>query len=233
MHIHHYSVGRSGCTLVSQLLAGVFGREHLSAGHAPYFLDGDQPLVITLRDFRDVALSFWRVHNDISKADLRRGRQATRQELQAQLVPVKRAIREALLPCYERNERVLLLRYEDFFPGRYDVIFDQFEEFFNVSIGAVRRKKLQKAYSFQRNKYKASKLSSFREYDSDYIHGGHCHKGEIGGWRALLPRSLHSELELTLAAELRQWGYTVHDTAVGGAPAATGAPIWRPALGAA
>ena len=70
MKVHHYSVGRSGCTFISQLLVGIFGLENLSAGHNPYSLEPGQPLVISVRDFRDVFLFFWRVQNDISFSDI-------------------------------------------------------------------------------------------------------------------------------------------------------------------
>ena len=103
MKVHHYSVGRSGCTFISQLLVGIFGLDKLSAGHTPYFLESGQPVVLSVRDFRDVALSFWRVQNDIPFSDIERGRQATLEEIKPQINLVKLAVKNDLNPTFKNS----------------------------------------------------------------------------------------------------------------------------------
>ena len=207
MKIYHYSVGRSGCTFISQLLANIFGLENLNSGHSGYKVDDDLPVVITLRDFKDVVLSFWRVHNNISLKDLELGKRACFEEIKPELNMVKKSIDQHLNPTFENNNKVLLLRYEDFFPDNFDYIFGQFEDFFDIQISKQMKKKLIQNYSFQRNKYKASKMTSFKQYDKEYIHGLHLYKGKIGGWTDLLNPKDHAELELALKKENDKWGY--------------------------
>ena len=142
MEVYHYSVGRSGCTLISQLLASIFGLENLSAGHIPYSLESGQPLVISVRDFRDVALSYWRVQNDISFSDIENGRKATLEEIEPQIRLVKLAVENNLNPTYKGNDNILLLRYEEFVPDKFDFIFSEFERFFDISISTKKRKEL-------------------------------------------------------------------------------------------
>lgn len=207
MKIYHYSVGRSGCTFLSQLLAGVFGIENLDAGHKPYKLEKDEPLVITLRDFRDVVLSFWRVQNDISFKDIESGRKASFKEILPQVEMVKRTIAEHLNPTFEDNNRILLLRYEEFFPDNFDFIFAEFESFFDVKIDNKKRKELKLNYSFKRNKYKASKMNSFKDYDKEFIHGLHLYQGKVGGWKELLDSKDHDALNSALSLENKLWRY--------------------------
>lgn len=208
MKVHHYSVGRSGCTFISQLLVGIFSLENLSAGHTPYSLEPGQPLVISVRDFRDVVLSFWRVQNDISFLDIERGRQATLEEIKPQINLVKLAVANDLNPTFKDNDNILLLKYEEFVPDKFDFIFAEFENFFDISINKKKRKELQLAYSFKRNKYKASKMDSFKKYDKEAIHGLHLHKGEVGGWKSLLLTEHHQSLNDILKQELLDWNYS-------------------------
>lgn len=207
MKVNHYSVGRSGCTFITQLLVGIFGRDNVSASHKPYSLKPGQPLLLSVRDFRDVVLSYWRVQNDISFKDIECGRKATLEEINPQLNLVKHAIEHHLNPTFKNNDHTLILKYEDFFPDQFDFIFAQFEQFFDISINKKKRKELQQAYSFKRNKYKASKMKSFQHYDKEFIHGLHLHKGEVGGWKALLLTEHHKSLNELLAHELEAWNY--------------------------
>ena len=111
MKVHHYSVGRSGCTFISQLLANIFGLENLDSGHSGYKVDDDLPVVITLRDFRDVVLSFWRVHNDISLKDLELGKRAS--------FEVNLCHTVLLQACYHPKPLKILLYFDAAALGRF------------------------------------------------------------------------------------------------------------------
>ena len=208
MKVYHYSVGRSGCTFISQVLVGVFGRDSVEAGHEPYLLESGQPVIVSVRDFRDVVLSYWRVQNDIPFKDIERGRKASLKDIEPQLTFVKHSIEQHLGPTVHNNDRSLLLRYEEFFPDKFDFIFAEFERFFDIKVGKKKRKELQQAYSFKRNKYKASKMQSFQQYDKEFIHGLHLHNGKVGGWQDLLQQDYHQALNQQLATELKDWGYS-------------------------
>ena len=162
MKIFHYSVGGSGCTFISQLLAELFGQQNLDAGHECYSGKIEDPVVISIRDFRDVVLSFWRVHNDIPFKEIEAGRQASLAEIEPQIVLVKDSIQNHLLPSYKDNKRVLMLKYEQFFPDQFDYVFTEFENIFGIKIGKKKRASLKLAYSFNRNKHKSSKMQSFK-----------------------------------------------------------------------
>lgn len=208
MKIYHYSVGRSGCTFISQLLAELFGLQNLEAGHERYTGKTEEPVVISIRDFRDVVLSFWRVHNDIPFKEIESGRQASLAEIEPQISMVKASIQNHLLPTYKDNKHVLLLRYEQFFPDQFDYLFTEFEKFFSIKVGKKKRTSLKLAYSFNRNKHKSQKMQSFKEYDKEFIHGLHCYQGKVGGWKDLLVPEAHAQLNLLFAGELREWGFS-------------------------
>lgn len=180
----------------------------LRFGHELFLTQHGEPVFITVRDFRDVVLSWWRVHNDVPFADLKAGRKATRAELDPQLYMVKQVYAEALMPTVTKNENVMVFRYEDFFPDNYDIIFNGIEEHLGIKVGAKLRRSLSAQHSFKRNKYKASRMESFKQFDREFIHGLHLWKGRIGGWKELLPEDLHEYLEQSLAEELKTWNYT-------------------------
>jgi len=184
------------------------GNRRLRFGHDLFLTQNGEPVFISVRDFRDVSLSWWRVHNDVPFADLKAGRKATRAELDPQLYMVKQVYTEALMPTVTKNENVMVFRYEDFFPDNYEVIFAGIEKHLGIKVSKKLRRSLSAQYSFKRNKYKASRMQSFNEYDSEFIHGLHLWKGRIGGWKDLLSEDLHEYLEQSLADELKTWNYT-------------------------
>ena len=81
--IVQYSIPRTGSTLVTQILKQVFPNKKIFKTHT--VIEGQLPVVSTYRDFRDVLVSGWRVHNDIPLQDLDAGRKMSKIEFRKNL----------------------------------------------------------------------------------------------------------------------------------------------------
>ena len=53
-----YGVPRSGSTLVYRVLNLIFPDKNIFTAH--HWKETDKPLIVTYRDFRDIAVSYWR-----------------------------------------------------------------------------------------------------------------------------------------------------------------------------
>jgi hypothetical protein len=208
--VYHYTIGRSGSTVISQLLKALFGRENVWAGHDPVFLEDERPVVITVRDFRDVLASKWRVHSRVSREQLdKKKREMTASEFDRYLHTVRGEVSGNLNSTYKRNKNILLMRYEEFFPDNFDFIFNKFEKHFNIEIDTETRKELSEKYCLKANKKRADKFKTFEKFDKEYIHGEHIYKGKIGTWKDIVPKRFHNKMNKMLKKHLEEWGYKV------------------------
>jgi len=109
---------------------------------------------------------------------------------------------------YWDNPDVLWLKYEDFF-NDFAFVFERLENFFDIRIEEGQRKLIEEDCSISRNKNRASRLLNFSEYDMEdsEIHGDHINKGEVGGWRTVIPENLHEIVNKKLEWTLKEWGY--------------------------
>jgi hypothetical protein len=208
----HYTVGRSGSTFISQILKEVLGKDHVWAGHEPItfpFTKGEK-LVITYRDFRDVAASYWRVNNDIQNHALNSGKvKMSANDVAKYSKMVADLVHRHMDPTHKAHPDALLMKYEDFFPANYDYIFSRIEKHFNIKLSAERRDEVAKKYNLAINKQRAAKFSSFKKFDKEYVHGLHIYKGNVGTWKELVPQQHHHVMNRNLAQSLKKWGYVV------------------------
>ncbi|KKN70795.1 hypothetical protein LCGC14_0426870 [marine sediment metagenome] len=208
----HYTTGRSGSTFISQILKDVLGIENVWAGHDPVafpFHKGEK-LVITYRDFRDVAASYWRINNDIQDHVLNSGaRKMSPKDVNHYSNMIAGLVRGHMNPTYKAHPGALLMKYEDFFPDNYGYIFERIEKHFDIKLSSGRRVEIKKKYSLERNKQRAAKFSSFKQVDREYVHGLHIYKGDIGTWKNLVPANQHAVMNKILRPFLEEWGYRV------------------------
>jgi hypothetical protein len=204
--VFHYTIGRCGSTLISQILRYLYGVDHVQAGHE--VVKVKQPIIITNRDFRDVLVSKWRTNGNISFKALADGRKLTDKEVKLCANVIKGDINN-LNKVAKDNPHYHLLRYEDFVGDKFDFIFSELEGYLNIKITDEQRKFIIENYSFDANKKKADKFNTFKKWTSDYVHGLHLYKGEVGSWKNLIPQNLHGYVNRYLANDLKTWGYEV------------------------
>lgn len=198
-------IPRSGSTMMYQVLAALFPGVNITKTH-DFVKKNNAKIVVTYRDFRDVAVSLIRVIRSEKQQPYRTKElgvvesweplptfnkhedKATRQELESALRTVLSRI-EAL-DNYNNlalsSKRVLLMRYELFFQD-YEYIFQQLSDFFEVNIDETTKLKIIEATSVESNLKIASKLPDFSYYDPEsLIHGEHIYDGKVGGWVRLI-----------------------------------------------
>jgi len=204
--VHHYTIGRCGSAFISQILFYVFGFENVWAGHEELQkISG--PVVITYRDFRDVAVSCWRVTKDIKPAELDAGRKMTTQEA-LEFVGNISGIVNIMNRVYEKNPHALLFKYEDFFPDNFNLILMDMQKYFKITLSAEQINEIKEKFNLAANKKRSDKLVTFSKVDEDYMHGNHVYKGTVGGWKSLVRPEDHHIIQNRLAPHLKKWGYT-------------------------
>ena len=106
------------------------------------------------------------------------------------------------------SESVLWLKYEDFYKDT-DVIFNAMEKYFSITISKKTREKIKANCSIDKNRERAKSFKNFGEYDylKTEIHGDHIFKGEIGGWKIIIPNDLHDMVNDKFKNDLKSWGY--------------------------
>ena len=206
--IYQISIIRSGSTLVYQILCDLFpNRKVVKQHHFPKIPHLDFPVVSTYRDPRDILVSTWRtfilsrngksIRNIMTKKDI----DDTVKFLDPYIINFNKG--------KERfSESVLWLKYEDFYKDT-DVIFNAMEKYFSTTIPNKKRENIKANCSIDKNRKRSKSFKNFVEYDylKTEIHGDHIFKGEIGGWKAVVPDDLHDMVNDKFKNDLKLWGY--------------------------
>ncbi len=208
--ILHYTMGRSGSAFISQIIRAIFGEENVWAGHEKYLkkLLPDQYLIITYRDFRDVLVSRWRVDNDVQDHEMNLGIKIPHEDLNKLLLKFDIEISESLNGTDRANE-ALHMKYEDFYPNKYEYIFGRIEKHCNFAIPDQLKNEISQKYNFDLNKQRSKKFDTFEKVGEYHMHGLHVYKGKIGGWKDHVDESDFELLNNTLGPHLEKWGYCV------------------------
>ena len=205
--LFHYTIGRSGSTMISQILKNLFSKDYIvRCGHENYPVTPQDKLVITYRDFRDVMFSFWRVYQDIPFEELDKGRQMTIKEVEKYTCLVAGMANGILRKTREKHSNPLLIKYEDFV-NNYEYIFSKLEKHFEINIPQEKREELINRFGKKANKTKSAHLKSFKKVTKDLVHGLHVYKGEVGIWKKYVPKEKHKYVNDKLSRALREWGY--------------------------
>jgi len=234
--IYNYSIMRSGSTLLKQIMSEIFDYQKILYFYKwPRFklFNPPQachsPIIMTYRDFRDVILSTRRMRlsmHGLTKEESFRHLPTKKEILllaEREVIPQINGF-EAVSTM--AKDRILMLRYEDFY-GNYDHIFDKFESFFNsesyseilkhhdhhngLQISPDMRKRLKLKFSFENNFKKTEAHKNFRSWDTNTksglsLHGDHMNSGVLEEWRGL-PNDLSSYMTEILYPYLQRWGY--------------------------
>lgn len=205
--IHHYTIGRCGSAFISQILFYVFGFENVWAGHEE-LQKTDGPVVITYRDFRDVAVSYWRVSRDIRPARLDLGTKMTTAEVRGVAQNVSQLV-HTMDRVYGRNPHALMFKYEEFFPDNFQFILGEMQKYFKITLTSEQINEIKERFSLAANKKRSDELKTFKKVGKEYMHGNHVYKGSIGGWKDLIHPKDHHILQSKLAPHLKKWGYKI------------------------
>ena len=210
MKILQYALPRSGSSLLKQILKELELEECI---HAHDFVENcDWDMVGTVRDFRDLFISHWRIwFGKIQDGKL--VNKPTLNQIKNMLLITQ--VKIDVLNTYEEKYkgRMLWLRYEDFF-NNADYIFDKLEEFLGITIKQEERKRINKKTSLKANREKQDKVEIidkkriFNNVNGD-IHANHISPIDPvpGYWRKIVKLEHHQMVEDFFEKELKKWGY--------------------------
>lgn len=216
MKLYQYGVGRTGTTLILMILNRVF--EDIEIRYSHHHIPNIEKykdtwyVVGTMRDWRDVLVSRWRIllsikdrYSEIDK------RTMSHDEVKFQLDKHGTMMGQ----LYNMNKmaksynNMLWLKYEDFYTN-YEHIFWKLETYFGIKISPEKRKIIIEETNIEQNKKRSSKFANFDEYDLDtHIHGHHIYKGESEGWKKMIREDDWDYVNDRLYSFLTKWGYSV------------------------
>lgn len=171
----------SGSTMMYQVLATLFPSIRITKTH-DFIKEANAKIVVTYRDFRDVAVSLARVVRSQKKQPYQD--KITRKELESSIKTILQRI--DVLDNYNTvalaSKKVILMRYELFLKN-YKYIFQQLSDFFEIKIDKATQLKVIETTSIENNLKISSKFPDFSYYDLESrIHGDHIYDGRVGGW---------------------------------------------------
>jgi len=165
----------------------------------------NHPVILCHRDPRDVAVSYWRSHSNVTNVK----RHMRPAEIRKWATRVSN-LHKSQYPIFSNainHPRLLCLKYERFH-NNYDWLFSQLETFFDYEFGRAIKEKIKIETSLKSNKAIADKFGRFKSYDRrTLIHGNHIWKGTHGSWKDFLRPQDREMMQKILASELKRWGY--------------------------
>ena len=198
-----YGVPRSGTTWAYQILRDLYPDGGVMKTHSYLGLPESVPAMVTYRDFRDVAISYWRVCRPEQSGPL------TEEEI-VRLAGIVHLWVVHFERYLERPNRVVL-RYEDFTKRPAD-IFPELEQVLGRTIDADTRRILLEAHSLEINRG----LRVFTDIPDPTwgrhnhvapLPGGHCHEGQVGTWQRFVDEAGAVLLTDLLMGPLSRHGY--------------------------
>lgn len=214
--IELFSTHKTGSMLTYKILVALFcdgdennnERVKVQKRHKPFKIDlpfRDRPkyTVVTVRDFRDCVVSYWR-----ALKNRKRMRPFRRDEIIHAYEKIAHEI-NFYLEYWQKIEsgEALLLRYEEFVDN-YDYIYDNLEGYFGIKISSSLRSDLSNHFSFNRHKKICDNLERWEnESTEEHLRGRHVQSGRAGTWREFITEE-HIELLNRLVGEpLKVFGY--------------------------
>lgn len=191
-------IPRSGSTLVWQILSEVLPHPILQTHPASWEPDGTSLVVVTIRDPRDVAASLYRVR--ISRGGLGVGGPEGLENVLQQMNLHFKGAQKILEGPH------LLLRYEEFF-WSMRVIWDALCRTFGLLIPPPDRERIEKMFSLDANRERASKLKDFNQVGEYHIHGDHVGEAVPGSWVRTLPEWAWPRMKEVCNPLREGWGY--------------------------
>ncbi len=200
-----FGVSRSGGTFIYNVINEIFQGNIKPQSHG--FFATEQKVIATYRDFRDSTVSWWRM--EIGKfTDVKQKRLMSKDELVFYADRMRGRIHELnKMREHYSEDKILFLKYEQFF-NNFDFIFDNIENFLEISLSDELKETIIEKYNLQSQKKEADKYQDFRGYDDvRHIHGHHIMNGEPQTWMKLVDPKHYFLLNYILKDGLRGWGY--------------------------
>lgn len=187
-------VGRSGTTYLKQILTYLNNIELQFAlnSHHDYVEKSNGYILIPCRDLRDIMVSRWRIilseenrYNEVEE------RLMTKEEIDRELEDNSTMIhqfRGIISTINNWGENAILLDYHKFLNNPKYIL---------SKISNIVGKDLEyyveelEEFSFSKNKKISEKYNNFLTWGGVGIHGHHCYKGEVGGWKKYIPNEYH------------------------------------------
>ena len=99
------------------------------------------------------------------------------------------------------------MKYEKF-RDDFNYILYKIEDYFEIEIPEKIKKKIKKKYNLKESKKHSDKSEDFsKRVDGYYMGGKHIYKGEIEGWKRIIPKKYHLITYFLLRKSLLKFGY--------------------------
>jgi len=212
MRVYLTGIGRSGTTYLKQILSYLSSKGEINFPHHMHHsklsnINPDDIIFTPCRDLRDVMVSRWRILlSEESKYNEVEERIMTKEEIDRELKPTSTLNSQLIDIVYNINkydEVVKLINYHQFL-NNPKYILDCISFYTGKIIDSSLYLKELEKFSLEKNKERANKLNNFKDWDGDGIHGHHCYKGEVGGWKKYIPKEYHDYVYTTLKSLLIQ-----------------------------
>jgi hypothetical protein len=193
VRVVQFGIPRSGSTFVWQCLCDLLPDGGVIKTHD--WLDVDVPVVVTLRDFRDVIVSRWRLLGGCGVM--------TREEIYRECGMVRQP--EWVSEQYIDGKRnPLVIPYCQLASDPMGTVAE-LAAFVGVGVSSQRCRQIAESHSLDTNR----RLSpSTGDYDrKTLLHPGHVHEGEVGGWKKFVGVEDWQLVNDLLGDLLEKWGY--------------------------
>lgn len=192
-----YGVPRSGSTWMWQVMGDIFENGVIRTHR---FMDVSRgiPLLITVRDWRDALISYWRSH-------FKHARIIEREEIYQYVGKYQEHIWTAGQWRKERPDGVVL-RYEDSLKDPESLFTVASEQLYGPEISPARKTVIMRAHSIEVNKAIADNLQ--RQDRATLMNPCHVHEAGVGTWRNFCDEEGAKLLTDLLTPALEEWGYS-------------------------
>ena len=202
-----YGVPRSGSTLLRNILNTIFDGNIQVQKHE--FFETTSKVVCAYRDFRDSAVSQWRIQR--AGFDTEDTKQVVDfNTIKFNATRIRKQVNNNLnrFKQYYDSSQIYFARYETYHDD-FDYLCNDLEKFFEIVIVDELRDFLKQAWNKDIVKRKFSDaMPSFHGFDGETeIHGQHVYKGAVGTYQELLVPDAHEEITNFFKSELEAWGY--------------------------
>lgn len=209
-YISLFRVPRTGSTMVRRALMVVAQYPAAQCGHEKFLALA--PLVVTIRDWRDVLYSQWRIHFD----------HLTKTPTQGQITRCLELMDRRLADLDQMttvHKSYFVWRYEDTY-NNLAAVKDNLEHIIrrqltvNEVCSLIEIVQVKRCLEVVRSiKAPAPGENGFSEFNSTGLHGNHIgpHRGQPGYWREGIPAQFHERINTHLKPALLKWGYQVEE----------------------
>ena len=192
--INLVSAPRSGSVFLMQIFKILSANVHTSHRYMP------GANVIVFRDFRDSALSLYRVHNNRHGKRLKNDFIIDDARVLNKIIQEYEMYTKMIEQFVGADHKALYFVYEFDIKSKngnkYETIFSKIENYFNTTISESKRQLIKESTNFDINLKRSQQFHSWGGWDKNGIHGKHLHKGDLNLWKNHLDPFLHDHKNL-------------------------------------